>query len=349
MGALKQVVLREALYNKTTFSGTFSVIRGPYKRDGQQRDVMFKILRDGSTVRCHVWNHDYQLVGDNNQVIIHQTAANDPDSIMISQAPHGFDMSEANIARIATNIKKRFRVLDKLTKAIIDGNIRSLIISGAPGIGKTFTMENALNEAVEEGDISKFSIRRGRMSAIALFAALYEHKDEGDVLMLDDSDVFSDEDTLDLLKAALDTTKRRYLTWGTATTWLEDNGYENEFEFNGTVVFITNKNFDQILGSGSGLSVHIEALMSRGVYLDMGIHTKLEVMVRVDMVIKESSIIEDEELDDNQALMLSDWLWDHFYLMREISIRSVSKIAHFIKSDPDEWEDMAEVTQIKSR
>ena len=89
--------------------------------------------------------------------------------------------------------------------------------------------------------------------------------------------------------------------------------------------------------------------MSRGVYLDMGIHTKLEVMVRVDMVIKESDIVDEEDLDEEQALLLSDWLWDHFYLMREISIRSVSKIAHFIKSDPEEWEDMAEVTQIKSR
>jgi hypothetical protein len=337
----KTVIFKEALHVNTTFSGEFQVIRGPYQKPGQKRDCMFKIYKDGAITRVHAFNVDYQIKGESGNVV--------------SINPHGptddalDEMSDENLAILDERIRKRFKVMGKLTESVIAGNTRALIISGASGIGKTYMLEERLSHAQRNGEINKFTILRGKISAIALYAQLYLHKDEGDVLVLDDIDVvFGDETSLNLLKGALDTTKRRHLNWLTASTWLQENGIDDEFDYHGSCVFITNKNFDQMIESGSALSDHLRALLGRAIYLDLAIHTKLEVMVRIKQVVNETELLYNEDIDETQKELLMDWLWDKFPYMRELSIRTVMKIGGFMRTDMDDWEEMAEVTQIKS-
>lgn len=250
------------------------------------------------------------------------------------------------VEEMKVRINKRFSVMDIMTKGIIAGSIRSLIISGAPGIGKTFTLNRELERADTKGDI-KYTIINGKMSPIGLYCKLFECSDENNVLVLDDVDVFSSEDSLNLLKAALDTGETRKVCWSTASSYLKDEGIPTEFEFKATIVFITNVDIDRELERGSKLAPHLDALISRSVYLDLGVHTNEEIMVRVEDVILNTTMMEKAGLTEGQTVEVLDWMKDNVKRLRNVSLRTALYLASFVKTDHKNWKDLAEVTQLR--
>lgn len=327
---MKTVNFTAALHLNEVIEGEFQLIRGPYTRASCKRDVMFKIMRNGAITRVHAFNGDFILSGEEGA---------EP------MAP-----VEVDLEALGIKIKRRFKVMAKLTEGIVSGDMRSTIISGATGIGKSFNLEARLEVAQKNNEINKFTVLKGRMTAIALYAQLYHHREEGDVLVLDDNDsIFQDENSLNLLKGALDTSKRRCLSWKSATTWLEENEVEDEFEFNGCCVFVTNLDFDRLIERGSSLAPHFEALLGRSVYLDLLIHKPLEIMVHVQDVVNTSSILDDIGIDGDQKTALMAWMWSNYQHMRELSLRTPLKLGYFMNSDEDGWMEMAEVTQLKTR
>ena len=63
-----------------------------------------------------------------------------------------------------------------------------MIVSGPPGVGKSYGVEEKLNEAGIFDKISeskpKFEIVRGAMSAIGLYQKLYKFSSPGHILVL---------------------------------------------------------------------------------------------------------------------------------------------------------------------
>lgn len=334
---MKRVHFTTALNNNEEISGTFDFVRGPYQRAGQKRDAMFKILRNGAITRVHVFNPDYKILSGEGAS---EQAAHDEET----KAP------EINVEELGARIERRFRVMSKLTEGIVHGNIRALIMSGAAGIGKSYNLEERLKKAEQKGEINKYTILKGRISAVALYAQLYLHQDKGDVLVLDDNDIiFQDELSLNILKGALDTGEKRHLSWKTASTWLEENGIEDEFDFNGCCCFVTNLDFDRMIERGSVLAPHFKALLSRSTYLDLLIHSPLEIMIRIEQVVKNTAILDTQGIDDDQKELMMSWLWDNYNHMRELSLRSVLKIGSFMNTDMSDWQEMTEVTMLKSK
>lgn len=246
---------------------------------------------------------------------------------------------------IKNKIRKRFEVMEKMGKGIISGVIRSLIISGAPGIGKTYSLEKQLKRAESRGDI-QFDMVKGKISAIGLYMKLYENRESDCVTVLDDIDVFSDEDVLNILKAALDTGEERWISWGTASSWLEDKDIPNTFLFEGSVIFITNMNVDKELEKSSKLTPHLDALVSRSIYLDLGVHSNRDIMIRVEDVIANTDMLIDKGLTAFEETELVQWMKDNVDRLRNVSLRTALFIADFIKTDSD-WKEIAEVTLIK--
>jgi hypothetical protein len=78
------------------------------------------------------------------------------------------------------------------------------------------------------------------------------------------------------LKAATDSTKGRKLQWLAETKMLDEEGdrMPRFFDFEGSVIFITNYDFDEFIDRGHKLSPHFEALISRSHYLDLAMKTK---------------------------------------------------------------------------
>ena len=95
-------------------------------------------------------------------------------------------------------IAARFEVLDEMSRAAINGDIRAMIVSGPPGVGKSYGVETQMEKASMfdklAGKKVRFQIVKGAMTALGLYSQLYKYSDTKNVLIFDDCDsVFTDD------------------------------------------------------------------------------------------------------------------------------------------------------------
>lgn len=264
--------------------------------------------------------------------------------------PMSADMlaTEESIADINARIEHTFSVLNKVSQGIINGHIRSVIVSGAAGCGKTYTLETAL-VAAERADLVRYQSVKGAMSAIGLYRQLFECSEPGNVLVLDDCDsIFSDLDALNLLKAALDTGKNRKVHWNKESRILDGEGVPRTFEFGGAIAFITNIDFSAEILAEKKMTPHYKALMSRCLYVDLGIHNNREILTRIGQVVFSEEFLKDNDLRADQAANMMRWITGNLLRVRTLSIRTILQLASLVKSDRD-WEGMANTVMLRSR
>jgi hypothetical protein len=245
-------------------------------------------------------------------------------------------------------IEKRFSMLNILGDAIVKGNMNALMVAGAPGVGKTYELEKKLEKAMNDNSITSYVSIKGTVSAIELYKTQYENKNRGQVIVLDDVDrIYGDEEAMNILKAALDSSVVRKVCWMKASRFLEEDGIPNSFEYEGQVVFITNVNPDRIIAKEGRMSPHMNALVSRSVFLDLCIHEADEILMRIEQVLLKSTLKDDLNIDDVQASMILDWMKSKSKMLRSVSIRTVLQVAGFLKTSPENWVDIAEATLVK--
>jgi hypothetical protein len=256
--------------------------------------------------------------------------------------PENRETDEAAIERIAA----RFSILDEMAEAVSTSKVRAMIVSGPPGIGKSYGVERALEKQSMFEDISganrKFEIVKGAMSAIGLYKKLYEHSSKGHVVCFDDCDaILYDDLALNLLKAALDTGKKRTLCWNTESRTLMAEGMPNSFEFNGGVVFITNIKFDNV--KSKKLQDHLQALQSRCHYLDLTIDSMRDRMLRIRQICGQG-MLEKYQMPADTQEQLIQFIFENKHRLREISLRMVLKVADLWKMAPDRYQALATST-----
>lgn len=247
--------------------------------------------------------------------------------------------------QIIERMRERFMILEEMTQASIDGVVRGMVVTGPPGVGKSFGVEQVLdkNSLFDKmaGNRSRFEIIKGASSAIGLYKVLYQNADRNNVLVLDDCDtVLYDETSLNLLKAALDSSKKRKITWNTDSALLRREGIPDTFEFKGSVIFITNLKFDRVRGK---IKDHLDAIMSRCHYLDLTMDTTREKVLRCRQIVRDGMLNEYQfTREEEESLM--DFMVDNKDRMREISLRMITKLADLKKSMGSRWQRTAEVT-----
>ena len=247
---------------------------------------------------------------------------------------------------IMERMRERFQILDDMTQASIDGVVRGMVVTGPPGVGKSFGVESILEKNslfdTLAGNKLRFETIKGASSAIGLYKILYNNADKNNVLVLDDCDtVLYDETSLNLLKAALDSCKKRKLCWNTDSALLRREGIPDSFEFNGSVIFITNLKFDNVRGK---IKDHLAAIMSRCHYLDLTMDTTREKVLRCKQIVADG-MLNEYDFTDEEETDLMDFMISNKEKMREISLRMVTKLADLKKSFGDEkWKRTAEVT-----
>ena len=254
----------------------------------------------------------------------------------------GTETDEQAIERIAA----RFSILDEMAEAVSSSKVRAMIVSGPPGIGKSYGVERALEKKSMFDDIAgskrKFEVVKGAMSAIGLYKKLYEHSGKGHVVCFDDCDaILYDDLALNLLKAALDTGKKRTLHWNTESRTLMAEGMPNSFEFFGGVIFITNIKFDNV--KSKKLQDHLQALQSRCHYLDLTIDSMRDRMLRIRQIVG-TGMLEKYAMGKQEEDRLVQFIYDNKHKLREISLRMVLKIADLWKMSPDRYQHLAEQT-----
>ena len=266
-------------------------------------------------------------------------------------APNKSDDTLKNVTddEIMERLRTRFNILDDMTRAVKKGDVRAMIVTGPPGVGKSFGVEKVLAKhdvfatVAQDEKLKKYEVVKGAMSAIGLYSKLFEYSDKKSILVFDDCDsVLLDDLSLNILKAALDSSKKRMIHWNTDSRLLRSEGVPNSFEFKGGAIFITNIKFDNV--RSKKLRDHLEALESRCHYLDLTIDTEREKILRIKQVVSECGMLDDYEFSDLEKQVLIDFVDLNKKKLRELSLRTVLKIADLKKSMPANWRAVAEVT-----
>mgnify|MGYP000254960618 FL=1 len=254
---------------------------------------------------------------------------------------------EETDAEIVERIRQRFDMLQDMTKAVKKGDVRAMIVSGPPGVGKSHGVEQVLEryKTLESlGGGSKYEVIKGAMSPIGLYCKLFKMADKGKVVVFDDCDgIFQDDLSLNILKAALDSKKKRTIHWNTDSFKLRNEGVPDQFNFEASAIFITNMKFDKVKGK---LREHLSALESRCHYMDLTIDSDKDKMLRIKQVTQDGMLdaykISDEVKDD-----IVDFVDINKNRLRELSLRTVLKVADLAVSFPDKWEAFAENTVMR--
>jgi hypothetical protein len=250
-----------------------------------------------------------------------------------------FNTEPAPAVESRFSINERFGFVSDMVTMLAIGDQASVIVTGPGGLGKSFTVTQALRQAglqdvsltedFEVGEtISKSAYRvvRGYSTAKGLYRALYENRNG--VLVFDDTDsILRDPVSLNLLKAALDSYSRRIITYRAD---IRDDDLPQSFEFKGRVVFISNLSSSQI----------DQAILSRSMVVDLSMTTQQKVDRMRYLIDAPEFMPEFSRAMKLDALNLIDDVKDR---VRELSLRSLIQCTKIRKSNPNgNWKQLAE-------
>jgi hypothetical protein len=126
---------------------------------------------------------------------------------------------------------------------------------------------------------------------------------------------------------------------------LRREGVPDSFNFNGSVIFITNLKFDTM--KSQKLKDHLDALQSRCHYLDLTLDTMRDKILRIKQIAKDGELFKDYDFEQCTQDDIVDFMDTNKIRLREMSLRMALKIADLRKSFPTNWKRMAETTCMK--
>lgn len=247
---------------------------------------------------------------------------------------------------ILERINKRFNAIDSCVKSVALGDIKSLIISGSPGIGKTTKTTKTLEHLDNKGECN-FVFYSGKIRSTGLFKLLYENRFANTVLVLDDMDSCLDqEDSLNILKKACDLHPVRKISWLTEKEFVSDEDGETipkTFDYEGSIIFITNKDFDSIIRKDSKLSPHLDALISRSLYINLGVNTDRELLLWIKQMFNDG-MMKQKGFSQEEEDAICDFMVENRHKLRELSLRMAEKIGIIYQANPEGWKEMVSIT-----
>ena len=167
--------------------------------------------------------------------------------------------------------------------------------------------------------------------------------------MLDDADdVWFDESALSIMKAALDSSLVRKVAWMAKSPTLKEAGVENQFEYRGNMIFISNLDFRNIAEEGKlKIAPHLAALLTRSMYLDLKLHSEREVMLWIKHVIAKEGVLIQAGLNATQSAEVVEFMIENRDKISNLSLRTALKLASLYKGDPANWKKDAAVLELK--
>lgn len=232
------------------------------------------------------------------------------------------------------DINKRFEMVAQLVRVVASKQLPGMLITGTGGLGKTYTVMQVLNMMGLVEDEDYFLVKGAKLTPIAFYELVHEHQDK--LIILDDSDtILGNGDVRNMLKAALDTSGVRTMTYMSPA--VEAKGLPTKFDFVGQLIVISNKkitDFDQ-------------PFISRVVPVDVTM-TREEVLDRMSYIVAKG-VPKDVNCDpeDMQAAfkLLKDFVLSQGdsedLRPKDLNMRTVIKLAILHKSLGDAFNDVA--------
>lgn len=256
-------------------------------------------------------------------------------------------LPEETEAEIRVKLLERFGALNLIAEQTVGGRNKALIVSGPAGVGKSHhVLEAARTFEAKGGNVG---VVKGFVRPTGLYRTLFNYSAQNDVIVFDDADsAFNDPVSLNLLKAACELSDNRRISWLSETKMLDEEGdrLPRSFEYSGNIVFITNLDMQALVDKGHTLSPHFEALMSRSLYIDLGMKTKKDCIVRIKQVI-ESNALESHGISAKSAGEILEFVEENTDKLRELSLRIMVKIGNLKRNNPTQWKSLAKVTCCK--
>ncbi len=332
-------------------------------------DLVLKLVQDNPN-----WSND-QVAEEVQRRIPGATTSGASVSSVKSKARKGGLLSEASSAAMTSGstyfdeepavteteeerslrIRKRYNTLSRMANRVANGQLPSLIVSGPPGLGKSYTVEEQLalvhgtpDESNMDGTELGYDIIAGTISAPMLYMALYNQRDGGVVVLDDCDDVFRDETSLNILKAVLDSSAKRIVSYRKMARWMEENDVPTTFEFKGSVVFCTNIDFEREISKGTAMANHFQALIDRSLYLSLTVRTKADFITRVRHVAIEDGMLVKQGLEEEQAAEVMQFVVDNMDRFYSLSLRLIGQIATCYMFDPENWSEDIEATKMRT-
>lgn len=243
---------------------------------------------------------------------------------------------------MSIRIKDRYDSMETLIEAVSSNTVNSLIIAGAAGLGKSYTVNKVLSR-VNNGSEYNYIFHRGYLRATHLFRLLWENRAKNQTIVLDDTDsIFGDETALNILKAALELKPIRRIGWGSEKEFLDEDGdvIPRYFDYEGSIIFLTNLPFHDMIATGNKTAPHLSALESRSLVLDLNIKTKQEYFIKIKQTV-ESGMLREQGFTDSQESEIMEFFEENLNKMRELSLRMVEKIAALYRTNPSKWKKLA--------
>jgi len=269
-------------------------------------------------------------------------------SLAIPAESDSADITEKDEERML-QIEERFDILNEMACALKNGDVRAMIVTGPPGVGKSYGVETTLEEQSGFDQLSgmeRYEVCKGAMTALGLYAKLYEYSSSGSVLVFDDCDsVLMDDLSLNILKAALDSGKRRRIYWNADSSKLRTEGIPNHFDFKGSVCFVTNIKFDNV--KSKRLKDHLDALMSRCHYIDLTLDTARDCFLRIKQIARKGDLFQGYKFEEKDEAEILDFMFENRKRLREMSLRMALKVGDLKKLSPSNWKSLASNTCMK--
>ena len=252
---------------------------------------------------------------------------------------------------VMDRIGQRFEILQEMTRATISGDVRAMIVVGPPGVGKSYGVEYELEKSGLFERITgrkiKYEVIKGAMTPIGLYCTLYKHSDPNNVIVFDDCDsVFQDDLSLNILKAALDSGKKRRIYWNSDSAMLRREGVPDAFDFKGGCIFITNLKFDNL--QSKKMKDHLEALQSRCHFLDLTLNTMRDKFLRIKQIFRQGQLFNDYDFTPEKGEEILNFMDENKDRLREMSLRMALKIADLTKVSETNWKALAVSTCMKN-
>lgn len=236
-------------------------------------------------------------------------------------------------------IDQRFQFVSDIVKMVASRKTPSAIITGDGGLGKTYSVVKALKECglkdmtefLSESDIGAvtmtsqmFTVIKGYSTAKALYRVLYENRNS--TVVFDDCDsVLKDPDALNLLKGALDSFDKRFITWNAE---MRDDQLPRLFQFKGGIIFISNmspEKLDQALKTRS-MCMDVSMTLEQKIQRMRTIMQCEEFLPGIPMSYKEEAL---EVIDQFKGQA------------KEVSLRTLISTTKIRANDSGNWKQLA--------
>ena len=223
-----------------------------------------------------------------------------------------------------------FETANITAKATSEGLIKSFVLAGSAGIGKSYGIEQILKDR----DNVKFV--GGHVSNGGLYRLLFNNRFKDSCIVFDDSDsILQSEISLGLLKHSLESKPVRNISWISQAILKNDDGepLPPSFDFEASIVFLSNLNIIAMVDKGTKLSPHLEAIVSRSVFLNAFkiFDSPRAYLVRINSL--KQHIFKAEGMNSIEQSIISQFINTNYLDLCDISLRLVIKLCVYELTD----------------